>query len=338
MKKEKYSCLYPAGLHLEKTIKRIPPDFKYNLDYFYFLINEISIKSTYIMEENDWESWVGMCSSIMKKHPYKYNEHFKYLISEKTDGGILWGKKYSTGKCFSYRLATKYFMQTFKTYEITDYKLIKYINKSQNEKIISNNKFKKKYNFLAKYFESGLLKIDLKGAMDENYEIFKSGNCLPYEALLKQRLIAIQITRISNENYSLSYSYKTDGRIHSQITNLNKNLRKYMTYNGKRLTEVDIKSSVPTFFIYILKEILKEEKSDNLIKVINNISDYHHMCRKSLKSVDISEVESFGNHISNGTFYESFYGDYEKGIDKAQLRKKIKNNILSMMFADKKCV
>jgi len=79
MKKEKYSCLYPAGLHLEKTIKRIPPDFKYNLDYFYFLINEISIKSTYIMEENDWESWVGMCSSIMKKHPYKYNEHFKYL-------------------------------------------------------------------------------------------------------------------------------------------------------------------------------------------------------------------------------------------------------------------
>lgn len=332
MKKKKYYCLYPSGLNLDKILMNYPPDFNFNKDYLFWLISEVSTKLTYKMKEDDQDCWVRLCSSIMKYHPYSYNEHLKYLINEEANGGILWGKKYSKGKCFSYRLADKYFMNTLNVHEITDFKLLKYINKTRNQQVVSNNKFKKKYNFLAKYFESGQLKIDVNGALGENHNLFKS-NPNPVEGLLKQRLNAIHITKISNENYSLTYSYKTDGRIHSLITNLNKDLRKYITYGDKKLAEVDVKSSVPTFFYYIIKELYNDRKNPDLIKILSNISGYHHMCEKRLKSIDIASIESFGSQILNGTFYESFYGDYKKNDSELELRKEVKKDILAMMFA-----
>lgn len=334
MKREKYYCLYPKSLNLEKRIKEYKPDFDYNLDYFYFLLNRISKQSTFKIQKDEDDVWIPLCSNVLINHPYNYKKHLRYLLDELDSDKILWGNRYEVGKCYSYRLAPKYFNDNLKIYKITDKKLLKYLNKYYPKKVKTNNPFDKKYKFLSKYFKSGLLKINIDRAMQENERLYKCNWKDPVKASLKQRLNAIQIIDIANEDYKITHSHKTDGRIHTQLTYLNKNLRKYITYNGKRLAEVDIKSSVPTMLYYILKEFNKSRQKQDLLDIINSISNYHYMSIKGLQVNNYEEVISFGKEILNKGLYKLFYKDFEYLVnEESTLRDVVKEGILGMMNA-----
>lgn len=49
---KKYICIKPVNLELEKRIEKFPPNFDYNLDYFYYLINIILRKTAYKFKRN----------------------------------------------------------------------------------------------------------------------------------------------------------------------------------------------------------------------------------------------------------------------------------------------
>lgn len=331
-----YNILKLKTLSLENRIKKNPPNFDYNLDYFYYLISEIIIKSTYRLEQNEEEEvWIPLCSQIMNNHPYKYRNHIRYLCENFSgDGNVLHRQNYSEGQCFSYKISPAYYLDTVEIYEIKDKKLLRYINKNK-EHISTNNKFKKRFSFLIKFFTSGKLKINLSEAMKENDIIYNNSIDDVKKKILKQRLSAAQIIEIENQEFRITYRYKTDGRLHTELTRINKKLRKFIKYNNETLGEVDISSAVPTFLYYLLKELISTKELNEDLKTIffqNNIQYpflmlssninsnisyinneptsnkllYHYMLEKASICLVEKEIDSFGHKLQNGSFYESF--------------------------------
>ena len=296
-----YYILKIKTLDLEKRSKQYPPDFIFNLEYAYWLINEILVKTAYKLENEETDIWIPLCSQILNRQPYNYQLHLRYLCENfPSVGNILFRSPYKEGKCYSYRVAPYYFEDAIEVSEITDKKLLKYLGKQQKIKV--NNAHKKHYNFLTKYFTDEKLKIDLKGSNGINFELYTRS--LNYQ---KHILNAVTIKEIANGEFNIKHS-KNDGRIHSQITRLQKQFRKFLSYDGKKLGEVDISASVPTFFYYILLNWSKEVESGHLTSIINQSTIYyrHYMFIKEFVSVDNSELSLFGELLLSGQFYNHF--------------------------------
>lgn len=342
---KKYNCLKIRTISIEEYIQKRKPDFNYSLDYFYFLLSIIIEKSTYLLKDKQESLWVPLSSNIMRNHPYDYREHLRYLSNK---GAILVRKPYSSGRCFSYRLAFSLQYEPVDIYNITDRKLNRYISRmgSKNDKL--PNKFKKKYMFLKKYFNSDELKIDVSSAMNENLKTFDESNLPEDKKVIKQRNDVIQLCSFLNGDFNISYNPRTDGRVHTLLTRTSKSLRKFIRYNDKTLSEVDISSSVPLFLYHLMKGLKEMDKKsdsltiddlknhtinnqvDHLIDLIDNVTSdndelisdnqkssnnnhmsslIHYMSEKSTELPDDEEIESFGSKVKNGTFYEVFEDD-----------------------------
>jgi hypothetical protein len=285
-------------LNLEERLRKFPPDFKFNLDYAYWIVNLVLEKTAYRMEQKEEDIWVSLCSQVLKNHPYNYRNHIRYLCENFSgSGGVLYRNDYQKGRCYSYRISPYYFGDAVDAYELKDKKLLKFVKSSIG--VQSNNAFKKKYNFLAKYFCSGDLSIDLKDALWENRLDYKTN----YQ---KHLLRAIQATKIANGDYHLKHTPLSDGRIHSEITRLPKKFRKHLKFDGKRLGEVDISASVPTMLYLVLLNWGQEHP--HLRAVIHPEREYHchYMFLKSSLDLDMTEVEVFGQRLSEADFYDSF--------------------------------
>jgi len=279
-----YRVLIPNTLCIQNRINKNPPNFDYNLDYFHYLIGLIAVKTVYnykerydvnneIVDIEEKEAYVSLCSDILNNNTYNYKKHIYYLCENFSGiGNVLWRQDYAVGKCYSYKLSGHYALDPFVIYTIKDKKLLKYIKKNKI-KVQSSNKFKKSFNFLQKYFESEKLKIDVAGAVKTNNEIYEHNYLInPGIELLKQRLNAVQIAQIANEEYCIQFNPESDGRLHTNITRLNKKIRAFLTYNGKRLAEVDISASVPTILYYILREISNSEQlNPHLEKIFSEL-------------------------------------------------------------------
>ena len=243
---------------------------------------------------------IPMCSEILKGHPYSYRNHLRYLCENFSGiGNVLWRSDYSKGKCYSYKIAPYYFSDEISFYEITDKRLTNFILKELDIK--SNNDFKKQYNFLGKYFNAERLKIDLRSCNEvlvTNYRLDSNRS--------KYLINAINAIQIANGEFNLRLS-KNDGRVHTQITNLSKSFRPFLSYDGKKLGEVDISASVPSFLYYILLNWSNTEDS-HLSNVINPSKLYyrHYMFLKTLVELDNSELSLFGEKIKSGEFYDCF--------------------------------
>lgn len=246
-----------------------------------------------------------MCSTVLKYDPYDYREHIRYLSENfPNEGNILFRKEYSKGNCYSYQLSSFYYSSAVDIIEITDSKLLKFL--APKQVVESTNKFKKNYNFLAKYFDSSKLKIDYKSAVEQNIQTYYKE--LDYK---KHLLNAIQVMGIANGEFKLVYCPDTDGRVHTQITRLSKKLRKFLTYEGKELAEIDISASVPTFLYFILFNQYHSSSNSHLSSIVNSSKSYcnHYMFCKSSESLDIAEISSFGQKVLDGSFYECFEKD-----------------------------
>ncbi|WP_225035280.1 hypothetical protein [Winogradskyella sp. SM1960] len=347
-----YNIIKPSILNLEERIKKCPPSFNFNIDYGYWLISEIIKQTAYRLESDEKEIWIPMCSSITNNHPYYYRNHLRYLCDNlPIIGNILFRNDYQKGSCYSYRLAPYYFGEEVEIVSITDKKMLKFLNSTVDLK--SNNSFKRRYNFLGKYFNEKLT-INMEGANLRNKNLFAEK--FDYR---KHLLNAISIAQISNREFSIKYTNRTDGRLHHQLTRLSKELRQFLRYEGIKLAGCDVSASIPTIYTFILSNI----NTDNihLNNVINSDKCYyrHYMFIKTLLSPMDKEIELCKEKVISGQFYESFIDGmhtihnfdtslkpdeyYLKNVqricgrefdgDTADLREVIKTNFLSMFNA-----
>ncbi|KAB1067952.1 hypothetical protein F6U93_08400 [Tamlana haliotis] len=350
---KQYSIIKPCILNLNNRLKHSPPDFNFNIDYAYWLVSEIIKKTAYKLESDETDIWIPLCSMITKKHPYDYRLHLRYLCENfPVIGNVLFRDSYAVGNCYSYRLNPYFFKEKVEIVNVTDKKLLRFLRAKAVLK--SDNAFKKEYNFLGKYFNEKLT-IDSEAASRKNTDLYDEN--LNYK---KHLLNAGKITEIANGEFSIKYSERTDGRLHHQLTNLSKELRPFLRYDGKKLVECDLSASIPTILYYILSNINTNDIHMSNVITSNKYYYRHYMFCKTLETPMDKEIALFGEKVISGQFYETFIEgmhtihNFDKSLkpdeyylknverifgrpfdgDEDDLRQVVKLNFLSMLNAE----
>lgn len=217
--------------------------------------------------------------------------------------------------------------------------IIKNLHKHLNK---IDSKTKMRFNFLIKFLNSKRLKIDTESAFKEIQDDFKKDNNL------KEYISKIQkVLNIDNGIYHITYKPETDGRFHNNFVRLNKKLRKHLTYDGKKLVEIDISNSIP----FILSCVLNNSININL-DLINKSNTYNKLSYKFQKiseDFDTIEIQRFHKLCASGKLYEHIIKPYSKKVKTLDMildyidedgvehykhdRKKVKQEVLSMIFA-----
>lgn len=214
-----------------------------------------------------------------------YNFYIKYLIEKQF---IYLYKNYSVGlksKCFRLTEQAKSVNYTSKKINIPK-KLNDKILKVNNNVYTIDTSIK---NILIKNLYD--IDIDYDGAskwINENIDI----NDLSHTSNMSS------ITKINNKD--LHYSFDTFGRLHTNFTNLKKEIRNnFLSINNNKLTEIDITNSQP-FFLYIF-----------------------------MKNKGFENFEGFDLDVKNGRIYDNFL---QHVTDENITRKQIKVKIYSVLF------
>lgn len=340
--------LVPYNFDIEGIIEDDTPDFKYSIDFFYYIVHFILQKNSFIEDEKYWldgNHFISISSTIFRKLNSYYNHHFDYLLAK----GVFIRTPYSVEKKknFSYRFQKEFFQKKLKYVDITDKTLEKKLRKQYQDE--APDKLKKKYGFLLTQLNFNKITIDF----DRAFSDLNTGD-LPtvnYTAYLKS---AFSMTHIFMGWKKCSYKDKTDARFHSPITRLNSNLRKYITFNNKKLAEVDLSNSV-FYMLYIL-----------ILNSFGNRASIGHRASTPSKpnvllilqensyTVDRDELAEFGRLVLSGEFYQELMGDFidrfvptyfnnyyvERDILKEkftgeieQIKKIVKRKIISMIYA-----
>ncbi len=214
------------------------------------------------------------------------------------------------------------------------------VNKIKQRRAYKSNDL----NFLYKFFNPQKLKVDVKSIYENVSEdlVFsteKAKNILRLKNALD----------LNNGLYIFIHDEDKTKRLYSSFTMLKKEDRKKVTYDNKKLVELDIKNSIPTIFSLLLTNSLKLNYKNIFIK--NSIyNNYILMFLKSAESLDNIEVLEFQEFCVKGKIYEYLRSDFQKKLyrkyydddvylmeeDEFNLdtRKLTKLDFISMLFAD----
>jgi hypothetical protein len=116
----------------------------------------------------------------------------------------------------------------------------------------------------------------------------------------------------------------TEGRFHSNLTNMKKGLRKYVRINGQPLTNIDLKNSQP----YLSAILLTFPSKVSWLAKKQALS----MLLERLKISLNEDVKKYIYLVTKGQFYEYLIQEFSKEgliLD----RKEVKNQVLRILFA-----
>lgn len=359
--KKKFAVLIPKGIDIDEIVKNSP--LPLDRDYLKYLISSVILKQGKWIDDYEIREdkkirkkaincYVQVKNLITRKHKL----HVDFLVGNNIEirksrtrtkyVNILDRDRYIKGvKTSCYRLSKSYCVGKPLTVQyITDSKIINLILEDETviHPIVKSGKFK----FLKKFFDSDKLKINLGEAITLCENRYKEHQ--NYNKYVKE---LTQVLNIYNGIYRISFKEDSIERLYSNITQLPKVYREFITYDDKRLAEVDISNSV----IYFLGILLKDY---TLIgNTINNFNGRIYsnllMIYKSFESLCSKEIELIHRLGISGGFYDVFIPDfervftfeklkyyYEKEFEQEYLetekqkRKIIKKLIIAMLFAD----
>ena len=209
-------------------------------------------------------------------------------------------KKYSNKAhfCYSYRLSRPYFKHRIRAIEVKGNKL--FIERRLQERNNRMELARISTDHLTKWLDPNRFEVDYEEAMSmismkypETKDNQKSN----------QRIRCIE--SINNGRWGYSREGK-DNRLHSILTCLSKDLRKYIKYDGRNLISIDIKNSQPFVFSSVLRNL--DPLSDNHIcKILENYNLIPNMFYGFYSSNSGGDLERFIGQVEDGTIYERYY-------------------------------
>lgn len=326
----------PLSVDVEGFLKKYPPAFKYKIDHFYYIVDYL-VRGMDIEDLDDNAGYVNLNAKKLQKVNHEYKKYLNHLLQHKflrTDMKYFVGKK-SRGYLINRYTDTTTF--AFKKISITDFVIHKKKIKEINELAAVTEATKKQYPFLTKWFDG--LDIDRQKALEELERVFPikitgiRGTAKGKASNLAKRFRAIHaIEKITRREWYYNIDQNV-GRFHSNITNLKKELRNYITYQGQKLVNVDIKNSQPLFSTLLLN---KEFYSRNTLCNISSIPNYqsllsnsYHsyssliiMVVKSLKKPDNEDIKKYNKYVNSGSFYEQIFEEMypDQPFDKAKAK------------------
>lgn len=338
-KQKKY---IPENLDLEMILKENPPDFDYKIDHFIHIINLLTELPAYDKTLLDGQGFVPLNAKRLQGHIHNYKDYIRYLM----DTGVLESdRQFFVGeKSIGYRFTEKY----------------RIINKEvQVDKSMYNHKYKKStrvdskclYPILAKYFNEDLI-IDVQAAEEFIKKKYRmdtiAGNKNTY---LKYNAAMLNIRNIEDHQYYFKVD-ETSGRLHTNLTNLPKMIRNFITYQGIPLVSVDISNSQPLLSTLLLDRKFFEKNrlaSQNLFNIYNifpQLPSSHPTLYNSLPTIMLVFGEDFlrkqGNQditkycqkASEGKLYEYMEEEIFKANGKRfKDRREIKDMIFSVLYS-----
>lgn len=265
--------------------------------YYLSLFN--SLPSYHRHEEEEIENEVRLDSQLLKKMNGNYKRYLNFLIYDKF---ILLVKDYGadTKQSKTFKLSDKYIGDELICYEIEDVWLLKKFNnigldEIQQQKVEYCQERRPQ---LVKFFNE-YLSIDLVKAK----EIIEPYKLTDYERYKRAKQLTMEFYLQQWQN---SIKPQTDFRLHSNLTRLNRALRRALRYKGKRLIALDIKSSQPYFFVVLLKAILKKDK-----KLLYKVGADRVLSSKNIDdllalSINRQEVIDFAVTVTQKDIYTDF--------------------------------
>ena len=143
-------------------------------------------------------------------------------------------------------------------------------------------------------------------------------------------------------------------RLHTNLTNLAKELRQFLSWNGKELQGVDIRNSQPFFLIPKLIEHYNPSRTYRLTSYYDHIEPfdsnklvdiitktYQSNMSDTIPSYDLTvlknlpyDVQHYIYQTITGNLYDFFLEEKIRGWGKNQKREKIKTNILTLFYQE----
>lgn len=232
-------------------------------------------------------------------------------------GFIECDESYQPGqKSKGYRLTDKYRSMEWHHVAVTDHRLVGAVNKWRNERL---SKIRwDVHQYLFDWLQH--VEIDFASAIES----------LPRDKTFSQHQVAIK--QISQKEFRLSYD--DYGRVHTNLTNLLSPLRRFLSYKGRPLVNVDICNSQPLFLgtLFIPRESNKEVnplitmKRDKNNKY-NSLSTPLPLCsgkEQDLNSAEVNEdVAKYLDLVQSGEFYEHVISSSGLDINRDDVKDKV---------------
>lgn len=231
-------------------------------------------------------------------------QYVRFLL----DAGIITrSHKYKPGEIsYTYKFADD-FNSKFKTFPVTDPKLIRRISR-----IHLRRQNSKKYPTQNEFIRH--MTID-PGSVE-----FANNN---YPDIEKYNAALGSIIKILNRDIFYSVD-NTSGRYHSNLTNLQSDLRAFVRINGKELVNIDIKNSQPYLFTVLATA---PEKAAKHVRKSENFS----MLLKTLQGIEALDVRLYVFLVISGTFYEYLIKEFGKyGLHYS--RSEVKRQVFIILF------
>ncbi len=302
---KKYTYLIPEKVDIE--LQKIDNHLKSQHIYGYSQDNLRQVISLICYQvhknEDDW-------AHLKMEYVRKYVPHGELYLKFLNDLGIIeCSDSYQVGvSSKTYRFSAPY-NSKYLRYQVTSQKLKNRISKAHQSLKKSNSK---KYSS-QKYFLDRM-KID-----QEVYDYIET----TYSEISSYNYALSSATRITDGQIS----YKVDntaGRFHSNLTNMPKGLRQYVTINGVHLTSIDVKNCQPYLSTIILTNPAK-------------VSEYAESAdlKKLLLNLQVSMTEDVRRYIDlviNGIIYEYLLEEFQKRGLRYQTRDEVKVQVLKILF------
>jgi hypothetical protein len=195
-----------------------------------------------------------------------------------------------------------------------------------------------KYIYLSKWFNENL-KIDRDAALEHIASTYMSD--MESETDLKNKWESVRKCNSNHFNveniHQQNFRFKCDTtskRIHSNLTNLSSDMRKFISYNNMRLINTDLKCSQPFFLTLLLsKDFYLDENCSKLN--LKSIEEYNPKELKSTKQIqngikeiitdtitlvnskpdEENDIKAYIDEVQKGTLYEYFIS---RLLDKTQ--------------------
>ncbi|MBL1223288.1 hypothetical protein JET18_20775 [Chryseobacterium sp. L7] len=335
---DKLTFYLPQNLDIDKVLQDNPPQFNYGRDKLVYILNLIyALPARKKKSIENYNGFTPVSKTILGSTIKDYRDHINYLKEQ----GIVEEDNYIPDKkCGGLRF-THVYRQHLKPVEITSWTLIKnivYLRKNYNSELTND------LIFLKKWFKD--IDVDIKAGKKylkrQWKEDFKSENS--QNAILKYNSRLLPIEQLCTKENPLFFVDKTAGRLHTYITQLKSELRKFLKWKGKLLCSIDISNSQPFLLQSLLNHNVYEEcKMKEKLERINPKLDTI-MLGVLINSISKEEdVLLFKKIVSSGKFYEEFgkilkdNGEFED-ISNDNLRKEVKNITFSTLFSNNKAI
>jgi len=359
--------LIPENLDIDKVIEENKEIFygnKLKKAQLLYMLDALAIsraRNRKQMEDNKTPFaplWGKLLQSVVRK----YNHYINFLLSEEiliTDKHFIPGEK-CRGYCYNY----PYNGQPYKEVVIEDLMLNRAIKRAARKHEEEIKKAMKGYGYITKWWDNGKLQIDKPSAykwIDEyTHRKIESINA---NASIRFPQIEIENANNTAEDFKYlvrsikarNYNYGFSGqghRFYNPISNLKKELRNFLTYDGKPLVDIDIKNSQPFLSLVLFnakfweaKVHFKEKSLKYLLEdVYEDIrsSKYYNSIITLVKSYETQYSIGLGfteyrDLVLSGGFYEHIQDNFSSLYpNKFDERSKVKIEVLRILYSNPK--